>query len=41
MTLLAHIMGIPVEENLTVMAPAAILGIAALIARLRLRAPRR
>jgi hypothetical protein len=35
--LIAHILGIPVEENLGVIAPAVIVGLAALIARLRRR----
>jgi hypothetical protein len=38
MTMLAHIMGIPIEENLAVIAPALVLGIAVLLARLRYRA---
>lgn len=35
--LIAHILGIPLEENLGVIAPAVIVGLAALIARLRRR----
>jgi hypothetical protein len=37
MMLLAHIMGIPIEENLGMIAPAVVVGLAALIARLRRR----